>query len=79
VSEPDDRVAITVQGYGVLIYWHVETNAVCKYLSSLETRYEVQEGLNVAEFFTAHCNAHPADISLKQALAWRDSLVEKKQ
>jgi integrase/recombinase XerD len=33
----------------------------------------------VGEFFTVYRNAHPADISSKQVLAWRDSLVEKKQ
>jgi site-specific recombinase XerD len=33
----------------------------------------------VREFFTAHRDAHPAEITPKQALAWRDSLVKKKQ
>ena len=33
----------------------------------------------VGEFFTVHRNAHPADITSKQVLAWRDSLVEKRQ
>ena len=33
----------------------------------------------IREFFIAHREAHPAEITPKQALAWRDSLVKKKQ
>ena len=30
-AEPDDRVALTLPRVWVLVYWHVETNAVCIY------------------------------------------------
>jgi len=33
----------------------------------------------VRQFFTAHPNRHPAEITPKQVLAWRDSLLKKKQ
>jgi len=30
-AESDDGVALAYKGSGVLVYWHVETNAVCLY------------------------------------------------
>ncbi len=33
----------------------------------------------IYEFFTAHRNLHPGEITPKQILAWRDSLVKNKQ
>ena len=30
-AEPNDGMALALQGYGVMVYWHVETNAVCIY------------------------------------------------